>query len=110
MIKIVIPPIIKIGSHEYDIIFDEAQDDKSWRGTFSDRQHKIILNPKLHPQQLRITFLHEIIHLTCDLNSLEPPEQDVDRLAESLGDLLFRWLGVDLDLSEVPTLERKIKE
>lgn len=102
-----VPNIIKLGSHEVEVIFDDTQEDKGWRGTYSNRLHKILLNPTLHPQHLRITFLHEIVHYICDVEDMSPSEQDVSRMAESLGDLLFRCFGLDFDFSGIKTLVKK---
>lgn len=104
-----VPPTIEMMSHSYDIIFDEAQDDREFRGTFSDRGHKILLSTQLHSQQLRVTFLHELFHLLCELNCISPPEHDVARFSEGIAELLYRNLGIDLDFSEVPVLERSNK-
>lgn len=109
MIKIKIPSKITIGSHEVELIFDGFQEDKGFRGTYSNRNHTILLSPTIHPQHLRITFLHELIHLICDVDDMNPPEQDVSRLSESLGDFLFRCLDLEFDFSEIPVLERKVK-
>jgi len=108
--KIIVPKVIKIGSHEYEVMFDALQEDREFRGTLLVRTHKILLNPSLHPQQLRVTFIHELFHLACEFNDLTPPESDVVGVSEALSDILFRSFDIDLDFSEVPTLERKEKE
>jgi len=110
MISIKIPSKITIASHEVELLFDDLQEDKGWRGTYSNKAHRILLNPDIHPQHLRITFLHELIHYLCDIGDMSPSEQDVSILAESLGDFLFRCLGLDFDFSGVGTLERKVRE
>lgn len=104
--KVKIPKVISIGSHSYQVFFDEAQEDSDYKGTASYRKHKIFLNPNLHPNQTRVTFLHEIFHIVGGVNDTHPPEQDVVRLAESFSDFLFRCLELDLDFSEIPKIDR----
>lgn len=106
MVSIKVPPTIELGSHIYEVLFDAAQEDREFRGTFSDRRHKILLNPELHPQQLRITYLHEVLHTLFNFIGVTPPETDVIRLAEGLGEVLFTNLGIDFDFSTVGILER----
>jgi len=110
LIIVKIPKTITIASHEVELLLDGAQDDKGWRGTYSTRTQTILLNPQLLPGQLRVTLLHEIVHLICDIDDMSPSEQDINRLAESLGDILFRCFGIDFDLSEIPILERKTRD
>lgn len=106
-----VPAVVELGSHEYEILFDEAHTgDKEFRGVFSSRMHKILLNPSLGHQQLRVTYIHEVVHAICDLGSVGAPEQDVAIIAEGIGELLFRGLGMDFDFSSVRTLERKEKD
>jgi len=110
MYSIKVPSTIEMGSHSYQVIFDSAQDDREFRGTFSDRKHKIFLSTCLHSQQLRVTFVHELIHLICELNDVRPPEQDINRFAEGVSELLFRNFDIDFDFSTVPILERIEKD
>ena len=105
-----VPNIIELGSHKIEVILDGFQEDKVFRGTFSPRGQRMLLNPKLPHQQLRVTFLHELVHLICDVDDIELSEQDTNRLAESLGDILFRCFGLDLDFSEIKLLERQANE
>lgn len=104
-----LPSTVKLGSHEYEVLFDETQEDKDFRGTFSSRRHKVYLNPLLVHQQLRVTYLHELVHAICDVNSIGAPEQDVARIAEGVSEVLFRNLGMDFDFGDVKSLERKEK-
>lgn len=105
-----VPNIIELGCHEVEVLFDDAQEDKGWRGTYSNRTHKILLNPGIHPQHLRVTFLHELVHFICDVGDMSPSEQDISRLAEGLGDILFRCFGLEFDFSGIEVLVRKYKE
>ena len=109
-IKVKIPPTLRHESHVYEVVFDDTQEEKEFKGTYSERLHMIFLNPKTHPQQLRITYLHEILHLLFNSSNIDPTEQDVVRLAEGLGEVLFSNLGIDFDFSEVPVLERSSKK
>ena len=102
-----VPKVIKLGSHEYEIFFDDFQEDKDWSGTFSSKKHIIFLNPHGHPQELRVTLIHELLHLIFRFNDITPSEQDVIGMSEALADILFRSFKIDLDFSSIPTLERR---
>lgn len=102
-----VPTNIKIGSHEYKVLFDEREEDGNFRGSILHKYHEILLNPDIHPQQLRVTFIHEVMHAVAHTYSIVPPEEDVSRLAEGIAELLFNNLGVDLDFSDIPT--RKVR-
>ena len=107
MVVIKIPKEIKVGSHTYRLWFDEREDDGNFRGTILHSKREIMLNPKLHQQDLRVTFLHEIVHALNKAYSQNLPEDDVSVLGEALGTLLFSILDIDFDFSDVPT--RKVE-
>lgn len=102
-----IPKTISIGSHDYNVIFDEREEDSEFRGSALHRHHEILLNPFTHPQQRRVTFLHEVLHVIDETFEVRPPDPDVSRLAEGMGQLLFSNLGIDFDFSDIPTREVK---
>lgn len=101
-----VPSRITIASHEYEVLFDDFQEDKEFRGTFSTRRHTILLNPHLHPQHVRVTFLHELVHLICEVKDIGMREEEVHGMAEGLGDILFRCLGLDFDFSDIEVTDR----
>jgi len=105
-----IPRFFKIGSHTYETVFDTVQGDREFRGTFADKKHQIFLNPDQHPQQTRVTFWHELIHLICCYGDIGMPDQDVNRIAEGTVEFLVRNLDIDFDFSEVPVVERRPQE
>lgn len=105
-----VPRFIKMGSHDYEVVFDTVQGDREFRGTFADKKHQIFLNPDQHPQQTRVTFWHELIHLICCLGDIGIPDSDVNRLAEGTVEYLIRNHNIDFDFSEIPMLERSPKE
>jgi len=98
-----IPGIIQIGSHHYRVYFDEREEDGDFRGSALHRYHEILLNPNLHREQLRVTFLHEVLHIISQVFEVRPPEDDIVRLAEGLASLLFNNLSLDFEFEDVPT-------
>jgi len=57
-LKVKVPKVIQIGSHSYNVFFDEVQADQGNGGSISYKRHRIYLAPGLHPDELRISFLH----------------------------------------------------
>ena len=97
-----VPKEIKIGSHTYKVWFDEREDDGDFRATTLHGKCEVLLNPRLHPQQLRVTYLHEVLHVLGEAYSQKLPEEAVGVLAEALGTLLFSVLDLDFDFSDIP--------
>ena len=102
-----VPKEVKVGLHTYKVWFDEREDDGDYHGSTLHRKREILLNPKLHPQQLRVTLLHEVVHALCAAYSLKLQEGDVDVLGEALGTFLFSVLDLDFDFSDIPV--RKVE-
>ena len=97
-----IPYNIQIASHTYKVWFDEREKDGDFRGSALHRYHEILLNPDLHKQQIRVTFLHEVIHVICQTFDLSPSESETHRLAEGIADFLFSNLNINFDFSDIP--------
>ncbi len=98
-----IPKEIRIGSHTYKVWFDEREDDSGFIGSSLHRRHEILLNPDIHIQQKRVTFLHEALHVINECYGIRPPDEDIERLAEGIGQLLFSNLDIDFDFGNIPT-------
>jgi len=103
-----VPLSVSIGSHSYRVILDESEDDGDHSGTCLHHKSEIRLNPLIHKDQLRITYLHECIHLICRVYDINPPETEVTRLAEGIGELLYRNLELDLDFGNIPKVKRVV--
>ena len=102
--EIKIPKIIKIGSHSYKVYFDEREDDGDFRGSALHSHHEILLNPSLHKEQLRITFIHEVLHIIGQVFDMrDQSDECILKTAEGLGILLFSDLGISFDFSNIPT-------
>lgn len=101
-----IPKEVRIGSYTYKIWFDEREDDSDFKGSSLHRRHEILLNPEIHPQHRRVTFIHEILHIINECYGISPPEGDITRLGEGIGQFLFSNLDIDFDFSDIP--HRKI--
>ena len=101
--EIKVPRVIKVGSHSYKVYFDGREDDGDFRGSALHNHHEILLNPTLHREQLRVTFIHEVLHIIGQVFDERMPEESTIRTAEGLGILLFSNLGIDFDFSSIPT-------
>ena len=108
--KIRVPREVTIGSHTYQVMFDGIQDDTGYDGITLHRKHEVLLNPDQDYQRLRITYIHEILHIVFRILDMDPPESDVVGLGELLGQFLFSNLGIELDFSSLPSAERKVKD
>ena len=106
--KIKVPLSVSIGSHSYKVTLDESEDDGSHNGTCLHNKSEIRLNSLMHKDQLRVTYLHECIHLICRVYDINPPETEVTRLAEGIGELLYRNLELDLDFGNIPKVKRVV--
>ena len=106
-IVVKVPKEIKIGAHTYKVWFDEREDDGNFKGSTLYRKREIILSTELHPQDLRVTFLHEAIHMLTKAYSQVLSEDDVSVLGEALGAFLFGVLDLDFDFSDIPV--RKVE-
>ena len=107
MPRIEVQPKLKIASHTYQVLFDEREDDGDFRGSALHRHHEVALNPKLHAQQLRVTYLHEVLHVIDQSYCMHLSEDAVGPLAEGLAEFLFNNLGIELDFSKIDT--RKVR-
>ena len=102
-----VPSEIKIGAHTYKIWFDEREEDGDYKGSTLHRKREVLLNPLLHKQDLRITYLHEVMHILSDAYNQKMPEDEVGVMAQALGVFLYNNLGIELDFSNIP--QRKIQ-
>lgn len=107
MIIVKVPREIKIDPHSFKVWFDEREDDGDFGGTTLHRKREVLLNPKRHPQQLRVTYLHEVLHVLGEVYSQKLSEADTSVLAEALGAFLFGVLDLDFDFSDIPV--RKVE-
>ncbi len=107
MMIIKIPPHIQIASHTYTLWFDPREDDSDFSGSALYRHHEVLLNPELHHQTLRVTFLHELLHIINLVFDIKAPEETVRGFGEGLANILFNNLDIDFDFSDVPT--RKVE-
>ena len=98
-----VPATINIGSHSYRIWFDEREDDGDFKGSTLYRKREVLLNPSQHPQDLKITYLHEVIHTIAEAYSQRVPEEAVAVLAQGLGTFIYNNLDIDLDFSDIPS-------
>lgn len=86
-----IPKSIKVGGHTYEIVFN----DNLWmnEGNIGQSHHntrqRIEIEPKLHPDQIGCTFLHEVTHaINRVYNNNQLGESDVNAISEGIFQVL----------------------
>ena len=58
-----LPKTVKIGVYEYTVVGNaELSEASGLHGESSPRQQRILINPDLPENYLRVVFLHEILH------------------------------------------------
>jgi len=99
---IIIPREIKIGTHTYTIEFDPnlVADEAKW-GLVHYRLGKILISPEHGKSHINITLLHEIIHIVDRLYRCNLDEDNIDRLAQGLGEFMFNNLEITFDWSKI---------
>ena len=106
--RLAVPNIIALGSHEYKVFFDEREEDGDFNGSFLHRKAEILLNPNVPHHQLRVTFIHELVHAICRVYCVKLEEDDVSPLAEGITEILTRNFGIDFVFSTTPKREYTI--
>ena len=86
-----IPESIKVGGHTYSIVFT----DQLWmrEGNLGQARHNmeqlIQLEPNLHPEQVNVSFWHEVLHVVDRVyNNNQLGESSVDCISEGLFQVL----------------------
>lgn len=101
-VVIKVPREVKIGAHTYRVWFDEREEDGDYKGSTLFRKREILLNPVIHKQDLRITYLHEVLHAVTDAYNQKVPEEAIGVIAQAMGAWLYGDLGIDVDFSNIP--------
>jgi len=98
--KTKIPPVIKIGIYPYrvDLVPNLKLNKGNW-GTTNHTEKTIVLDSGLSLLELNQTLLHEVFHVVSVVFVCALDEDNVERLANGMGELLFDNLNIEFDWS-----------
>ena len=101
MIRIKVPPRVKIGSFDYRVVYKEDMKlDENWRGSINQRKGLIEIDPRCGVGKDR-TFLHEVVHQITFNYELDVSENSISCLANGFAEFLFNSLGIELDWQDI---------
>ena len=100
-IKVKIPKEIKIGIYPYkiDLVPNLKLNKGSW-GTTNHTEKTIVLDSGLPPLELNQTLIHEVVHIISENFRCLLDEDNVERLANGIGELLFDNLNIEFNWDE----------
>ena len=105
MVKIKIPNKVKIASHEYRIEFNPLLwHEEGLKGCANHIKQKIQVDPVLAPSQKLTTLLHEINHIISEVYRCKLDEDEIDKMAQGMAELLVDNWGIELDWSDIKEL------
>ncbi len=104
--QIKIPKKIKVGAHDYLVVFDRRLIGKA--GVVDHATQIIFVNPAFTKSMWVTVLLHEYVHAIDFVYTITDGctmvESSVDRIAESMN-ILLTQLGVSFDWSDIPNAE-----
>ena len=88
-----IPKKVKIGAHEYKIVFRDDLDDDNF-GVCRPRKLSIFIDEDVPQSQQEETFFHEVLHAIFSQNGLAKPwePEKEERQVQILGHALYQFL------------------
>ena len=100
--KVKVPKRIKIGINTYSVSFlaDEVLNDNEFGACWHRKQY-ITVDPSSHPTQRYTTFLHELIHLIEKSYVFRIEDDNVDRIAQGMGEFMRDNLGIEFDWGDI---------
>jgi len=103
--NIKIPNKIKIATYEYTVFYvpNLEYDHKLLAQCLTDKQ-QIKIAPKNKKVQ-NVSFLHEICHAISDVYGCGLTEENTDRMAHGIAELLFNNLEIEFDWGDFDKLE-----
>jgi len=104
--KVQIPNQITIGCHKYSLYFSNVIDADGHDGTTQHRLQQIWIAPKLPESRLCVALLHEVLHNICEAYCVRINENEVDALAEGLGQFLLNNLEIKFDWSKIKEIHK----
>jgi len=100
-----IPKQIQIGGHTYQVFYKPyLSSDSGNRGRINHRKQVIHIEPENPISQQNVTILHEIIHFTENIFSLNLTDEDTDRISEGLLQVLSDSFGIEFDWSDIESV------
>ena len=102
--KVRVSKEVKIGTHTFKIRFDpHLFSDENKYGQINYRTEEINIWADAPISTKNEALLHEIIHLSQHVYRVELSDQDIDRVAETIGEFLFNCLGLEFVWDDIPT-------
>jgi len=96
-----VPRTIRIGGHQYTIVFSQGVSDAGDYGRVNHRTLTIELAPERPMSQKAASLIHEILHIINNVyNNRHCEEDDLDALAEGFNQVL-EALGIELDWGDI---------
>ncbi len=100
--KVKIPPEIKVGIYNYQVKYTpNLHRDAAVYGRVCTNAGVLELDLDMPDHIKYTTFWHEVIHIVQDCYRLSLSDDDVDRLAQGLSQILLNNLGIELDFKEI---------
>lgn len=88
-----IPDKVKIGAHEYEIVFKDDFNDDLFMGMCKPSKLKIFIDGRLPRSQQEETFIHEVIHaIFAILGKGSKVEADEEAEVQPLGHAFYQFL------------------
>ena len=107
--KVIIPPVVKLGAHEYQVALRRAMSIREGAvGKGNGAQGKIYVDPDRTDTQRLQVFLHEVVHQGDHVfgsGSKAPTEVQCDVFAEAMAQILTGSMGLEFDWSRLPLEE-----
>lgn len=100
--KVKIPRQIKLGTHCYKIRYNPMLwHIESLKGSANHITQIIEIDPVLAPSQQLVTLLHEINHIINDNFRCKLDDDEIDKMAQGVAELLVNNFGLSFDWSDI---------
>lgn len=100
--KVKIPKTIQVVGHTYKVLYkSHLSKDRGIRGRINHRLQEIQIEPENPVSQKNQTMLHEILHFIETTFAMDLSDDDIDRLAEGLYQVLSDSFGIEFDWSNI---------
>ena len=107
--KVIIPPVVKLGAHEYQVKFRRSMSVRQgFQGSGNCALGRIDIDPDRTDTQRLQTFLHEVVHQghrVFGAGCKDPSEAQCDAFAEAMSQILTGAMGLEFDSSNLPLEE-----
>lgn len=105
--KVRVPPVIRIGIHDYKILLDDhIAFDSLAVGQSRHRDGEIAIDCHQNMSQRYVTFLHEVLEVIRRKYTINLDHDDLDRIAQGMAELLHNNLHIKLDWSDISGEEK----